>query len=208
MARYIDAVCRLCRRSGQKLMLKGERCFTPKCGVERRSAPPGQQVQRRRKVSDRGIQLREKQKARYIYGLLERQFRKTFREAERRPGKTGENLLQLLETRFDSIVLQLGFADSRAQARQIVRHGHLTVNGKRANIPSMRLNAGDTIGWREGSKKSEYFKELVETIKSKSSPDWLSVDKENISGRVISLPTGEDFQPTFDESVIIAYYSR
>lgn len=189
-------------------MLKGERCFTPKCGVERRSAPPGQQVQRRRKVSDRGIQLREKQKARYIYGLLERQFRKTFREAERRPGKTGENLLQLLETRFDSIVLQLGFADSRAQARQIVRHGHLTVNGKRANIPSMRLNAGDTIGWREGSKKSEYFKELVETIKSKSSPDWLSVDKENISGRVISLPTGEDFQPTFDESVIIAYYSR
>src|SRR5215213_335113 len=151
MARYTGPVCRICRRAGMKLFLKGERCFGPKCGVERRPTPPGTQTQRRRKVSEYGLQLREKQKARSIYGVLEAQFRKHFSEAERRPGMTGENLLRILETRLDNVVYRLGFADSRAQARQLVRHGHFMVNGRKTNIPSFRTRPGDVISVRPES---------------------------------------------------------
>lgn len=208
MARYIDAVCRVCRRNGLKLFLKGDRCDTPKCGVERRSSPPGQTSTRRRKQSDRGLQLREKQKGRNYYGLMEGQFRKLFDEAERLPGKTGEILIQLLESRLDNMVLLLGFGDSHAQARQIVRHGHLTLNGGKVNIPSLRVKAGDTICWREGSKKKELFKAVAEKIKSKSTPSWLSLDQEKMCGKVLSIPARSDIEPRFDENAVVAYYSR
>ncbi len=208
MARYIDAVCRVCRRNGLKLFLKGERCSGPKCGVERRNIPPGQQLTRRRKLSDRGMQLREKQKARYSYGVLERQFRKLFAEAERRPGKTGDTLVQLLETRLDNIAHLLGFADSRAQARQIIRHGHLKLNGKTANVPSILLKPGDTISWREESKKTEIFKTMAEKIASRTPPGWLSLETEKMSGKVLALPARSDVEPRFDETAIVAYYSR
>lgn len=208
MARYIDAVCRVCRRNGLKLFLKGERCYTPKCGVERRSSPPGQTSTRRRKQSDRGLQLREKQKGRYYYGLMERPFRKLFSEAERRPGKTGETLVRLLETRLDNVVLLLGFADSHAQARQLIRHGHLALNEKNANIPSLQVKAGDTIGWRESSKKSELFKLFSEKIKSKTIPAWLSVDQDKMCGKVLSLPAPSDIESRFDEKAVVAYYAR
>lgn len=208
MARYIDAVCRVCRRNGLKLFLKGERCYGPKCGVDRRNSPPGQQLSRRRRLSDRGMQLREKQKARYSYGVLERQFRKLFAEAERRPGKTGETLVQLLETRLDNIAYLLGFGDSHAQARQITRHGHLRLNDKAANIPSMLLKAGDTLSWREASKKTEIFKKMAEKADSRTPPGWLSLDKEKMSGKVLALPARSDVKPRFDETAIVAYYSR
>lgn len=208
MARYIDAVCRICRRNGLKLFLKGERCIGPKCGVERRNAPPGQQLTRRRKLSDRGVQLREKQKARYSYGTLERQFRKLFAEAERRPGKTGETLIQLLETRFDNVAYLMGFADSHSQARQIIRHGHLRLNDKAADVPSILLKAGDMISWREGSKKTVVFKQMTEKIDSRTPPGWLILDKEKMSGKVLALPARSDVEPRFDETAIVAYYSR
>jgi len=208
MARYIDAACRVCRRNGLKLFLKGERCSGPKCGVERRNTPPGQQLSRRRKLSDRGMQLREKQKARYSYGTLERQFRKLFAEAERRPGKTGETLLQLLESRMDNVAQLLGFADSRAQARQLIRHGHLRLNGKAANVPSILLKSGDTISWREQSKKTDIFKKMAEKIASRTPPGWLSLETEKMSGKVLSLPARSDVEPRFDETAIVAYYSR
>jgi small subunit ribosomal protein S4 len=153
MARYTGAVCRLCRRSGEKLFLKGSRCYTPKCEIDKRNKPPGQGAgRRRRRISDRGLQLREKQKARYSYGTLERQFRKTFAMAEKQAGITGENLLVLLERRLDNVIYRLGFADSRQQARQLVRHGHITVNGRKTNVPSYLVKEGDTISWREGSR--------------------------------------------------------
>jgi small subunit ribosomal protein S4 len=209
MARYIGAVCRLCRRSGGKLFLKGDRCFTPKCSVEKRPKPPGQQQQRRRqRVSDRGLQLREKQKARYSYGILERQFRRLFGEAERQAGITGENLLILLERRLDNIVYRLGFADSRAQARQLVRHGHIMLNGRRTNVPSALVKEGDTIGWRQGSSKSEYYKQLAELIESKTVLGWLSLDKKNMVGQIVSLPTPDDIEAHFNGKTIVEYYSR
>jgi len=208
MARYIGAVCRLCRRSGEKLFLKGDRCFTPKCAVDRRPKPPGQQLRRRQKLSDRGLQLREKQKARHTYGILERQFRKLFAEAERQAGITGENLLVLLERRLDNVVYRLGFADSRAQARQLVRHGHILLNGHKTDIPSALIKEGDTISWRKESTKTEYYKQLVERIESKTVPSWLSLDKKNMVGQVVSLPTPEDIEATFDGKTIVEYYSR
>ncbi|MBI4334440.1 MAG: 30S ribosomal protein S4 [Chloroflexi bacterium] len=208
MARYIDAVCRVCRRNGLKLFLKGDRCFTPKCGVERRSSPPGQTSTRRRKQSDRGLQLREKQKGRYYYGLMERPFQKVFGEAMRRPGKTGEMLVQLLECRLDNVVLLMGFADSHAQARQIVRHGHLVLNDQKVNVPSIQVKAGDTVCWREPSKKSELCKAVAEKIKSKTIPAWLNVDPEKMCGKVISLPARTDTESRFDENAVVAYYSR
>ena len=208
MGRYTGSVCRLCRRAGEKLMLKGSRCLTPKCAVERRGNPPGQQVSRRRRISDRGLQLREKQKARYSYGILERQFRKLFSEAERQAGITGENLLVLLERRLDNVVYRLGFADSRSQARQLVRHGHISLNGRKTNIPSCLVKEGDTISWREESTKTEYYKQLAQTIEAKTVLGWLSLDKKKLIGQILSLPTPDDIEATFDGKTIVEYYSR
>ncbi len=209
MGRYTGAVCRLCRRSGEKLFLKGSRCFTPKCAMDRRPKPPGQQVSRRRhKLSDRGLQLREKQKARHSYGTLERQFRKFFTQAEKQPGITGDNLLVLLERRLDNVVYRLGFADSRAQARQLVQHGHILLNGRKTTTPSCLVKEDDIISWREGSTKTEYYKQLVETIESKTVLSWLSLDRKNMVGRVLSLPTPEDIDARFDSKAIVEYYSR
>jgi small subunit ribosomal protein S4 len=211
MARYTDAICRLCRRNNEKLMLKGARCFTPKCAVDKRPKAPGQAAgrgSRRRRFSDRGLQLREKQKARYTYGILERQFRKTFKLAEKQAGITGENLLVLLERRLDNVVYRLGFADSRSQARQLVQHGHILVNSKKVDIPSTLVKEGDTIGWREGSKKTEYYKILAESIEAKEVLNWLSLDKQNLVGQVITLPTPDQIDAKFDGKAVIEYYSR
>ncbi len=208
MARYVGAVCRMCRRSGEKLFLKGDRCFTPKCSVDKRPKPPGMQFRRRPRISDRGMQLREKQKARYSYGMLERQFRKTFTEAARQAGVTGDNLLILLERRLDNIVYRLGFSDSRNQARQLVRHGHIMLNGRRTNVPSALVKEGDTIGWRKESAKSEYYKQLTQTIEAKTVPDWLSLDKKNLMGQMVSLPTPEGIEAPFNGKTIVEHYSR
>ncbi|MFC1969034.1 30S ribosomal protein S4 [Chloroflexota bacterium] len=209
MGRYTAAVCRLCRRSGEKLMIKGDRCFTPKCAVEKRPKPPGQQIsRRRRRVSDRGLQLREKQKARWSYGMMERQFRRSFGQAERQSGITAENLMVLLERRLDNVVYRLGFADSRNQARQLVRHGHIILNGRKTDIPSCLVKEGDTISWREQSAKSEYYKQLVETIEAKTVLNWLSLDRESLVGRIVSMPTPEDIGAKFEGSSIVEYYSR
>ena len=208
MARYTAAVCRLCRRSGEKLMLKGSKCIT-KCILDKRSKPPGQQTARRRpRISERGLQLREKQKARYSYGLLERQFKRLFTAAERQSGVTGENLLVLLERRLDNVVYRLGFADSRAQARQLVRHGHILLNGRQTDIPSRLIKEGDTISWKPTSTESEYYKQLVKDIKSKQVLNWLSLDKQNLVGQVLSLPTPDDIEAKFDGKSIVEFYSR
>jgi len=208
MARYTAAVCRLCRRSGDKLMLKGNRCFTPKCALDRRGKPPGQQPARRRRLSDRGVQLREKQKARYAYGILERQFRRFFGAAERQAGITGENLLVLLERRLDNVVYRLGFADSRSQARQLVQHGHILVNGQKIDIPSYLVKEGDTISWKEASTKTGYYEQMVQGIEGKVIPSWLSLDREKSVGQVISLPTPDDIEAKFEWQSIVEYYSR
>jgi small subunit ribosomal protein S4 len=209
MARYTGPVCRLCRRSGEKLYLKGLRCETPKCAVDKRPKPPGQAAgRRRRRFSDRALQLREKQKARYTYGALERQFHKTFILAEKQAGITSENLLVLLERRLDNVVFRLGFADSRPEARQLVRHGHILVNGRRNNVPSSLVKEGDTISFSEGSRKSEYFKQLTQDIEAKTVLAWLSLDRQNIVGQVVSLPTPEQIDTHFDGKAVIEYYSR
>ncbi|MFQ5925101.1 MAG: 30S ribosomal protein S4 [Dehalococcoidia bacterium] len=208
MARYTGPVCRLCRRQGDKLMLKGERCTTRKCAMERRKLPPGQQRARRRKVSDRGLQLKEKQRARHTYGVLERQFRRHFAAAERRPGITGENLLQILEMRLDNVVYRLGFADSRQQARQIVRHGHITLNGRKTDIPSCAVRSGDVIAWEGKSTKTEYYKRVAQQIQDKIVPQWLSLDREKLYGRVLALPSRSDIDLGIDEKAIVEYYSR
>jgi small subunit ribosomal protein S4 len=199
----------MCRRNGEKLFLKGDRCYTPKCAVDKRPKPPGQAAgRRRRRFSDRALQLREKQKARYTYGTLERQFRKTFGLAEKQAGITGENLLVLLERRLDNVIYRLGFADSRPQARQLVLHGHILLNGRRTDVPSCLVNEGDTIGWSEGSKKSEYYKQLTEDIGAKTVLSWLSLDRENLVGHVLSLPTPEEVDARFDGKAVVEYYSR
>ncbi len=210
MARYTGPACRLCRRLGEKLMLKGERCTTQKCALERRKMPPGQQrlKRRRKKMSDRGLQLMEKQKARRSYGVLEKQFRRHFAEAERRPGITGENLLSILEMRLDNVVYRLGFADSRRQARQIVCHRHITLNGRRTDIPSCAVKSGDVIAWREGSTGTEYYKMVVERIQDKIVPSWLSLDRENLRGQVLTPPSRSDVDIRLDEKSIVEYYSR
>ena len=208
MGRYTGSVCRLCRRHGEKLMLKGGKCLGPKCTLEKRSGPPGQRSTRRRRFSDRGLQLREKQKARYTYGLMERQFRQVFSKAERLSGITGENLVVLLEKRLDNIVYRLGFADSRSQARQLVQHGHIMLNGHKTDIPSCLVNEGDTISWHETSTKTEYYKQLAETIESKSIPGWLSLDRKTLVGRMVSLPTADDVKAKFSGKTIVEYYSR
>ena len=204
MARYTGSVCKLCHRCNEKLMLKGSRCLTPKCAMERRRRTTG----RRRRISDRGLQLIEKQKVRYTYGVLERQFKKMFNEAERQQGITGDNLLALLERRLDNVIYRLGFADSRPQARQLVQHGHFMVNGRKTNIPSFIVKEGDTIGWKDGSKKTEYYKQLLEDIESKSIVNWLGLDKQTLVGQVVSLPTPGDIGAEFDGQAIVEYYSR
>ena len=210
MARYTGPACRLCRRFGDKLMLKGERCSTPKCPLEKRSTPPGRRplARWRSRISERGLQLREKQKLRFSYGILERQFRRFFVEAKKCPGTTGENLLILLERRLDNVVYRLGFADSRAQARQIVRHGHIVVNGRKTDIPSFLVKSGDVVKWREASTKTEYYKRVAEEIEDKFIPDWLSLDKESMTGRVLNLPGKDDIELGFNEKAIVEYYSR
>ena len=208
MGRYTGPVCRLCRRQGEKLMLKGDRCDTRKCAMERRNLPPGQQRPRRRRISDRGLQLKEKQRARHTYGVLERQFRRHFAEAERRPGITGENLLQILEMRLDNVVYRLGFADSRVQARQVVRHGHITLNGRKTDIPSCAVKPGDVIAWREKSTNTEYYKRVMEQIQDKIVPEWLSLDRQALSGRALAAPSRSDIDPRIDEKAVVEYYSR
>jgi len=211
MARYTGPVCRLCRREGMKLFLKGDRCYSTKCPIERRPYPPGQhgQLRRfRRREKEYGMQLREKQKARRFYGVLERQFRRHFREAERRPGMAGENLVIILETRLDNVIYRLGFADSRAQARQLVQHGHFDVNGRRTNIPSYLVKPGDVISVHPTSRRRPYFRHLRESLQDVTPPDWLSLDPEAMGARVLSLPSREMVQVLFDEQLIVGYYSR
>ena len=210
MARYTGPVCHRCRYLGEKLMLKGEKCSTPKCPLEVRSTRQrGRSLtQWRRKISDRGVQLREKQKVRFSYGVLERQFRRFFAEAVITPGVTGENLLELLERRLDNVVYRLGFADSRAQARQIVRHGHILVNGHRVDIPSYLVKSGDVLEWQESSIKTEHYKRVAEEIKGKIIPSWLSLDEEKMRGSVLNLPGKDDIDTKFNGKAIVEYYSR
>ena len=194
-------------------MLKGEKCATPKCPVEKRNTPPGEHPPTRGRggrggTSDRGLQLRQKQRLRFSYGVLERQFRRFFEEAKKRPGATGETLLILLERRLDNVVYRLGLADSRAQARQVVRHGHIMVNGRRTNIPSFLAKSGDVIAWCEASKKTEYYKRLAEGMEGKFLPNWLSLDKESLTGRVLNLPGKDDVEVKFDAKAVVEYYSR
>ncbi len=211
MARYTDAVCKLCRREGQKLFLKGERCLSPKCAVDRRGFPPGDHGRKatmRRKVSDYGMQLREKQKARRMYGVLERQFRRYFAEATRRKGLTGEMLLGILESRLDNVVYRLGFADSRSQARQLVRHGHFTVNGHKTDIPSYLVSAEDVIQVQEKSRSATYFKERAQVLGGARPPTWLRLSAANLSGSVVSAPNREEIAVPLREQLIVEYYSR
>jgi small subunit ribosomal protein S4 len=208
MARYIDASCRLCRREGEKLFLKGERCYTNKCAISRRAYAPGQHWQQRKKISEYGIQLREKQKARRFYGVLENQFRRYFEIAAATKGITGENLLQILESRLDNVVYRLGLATSRPEARQLVRHGHFTVNGKKVNIPSYLIKAGDIISVKEKSKNSPKFKAITEIAGSKVIPQWLEFDAANLSGRVVSLPSREEIDLPIKEHLIVELYSK
>ena len=209
MARYSGPVCRLCRRERMKLFLKGDRCFKEKCAIERRGYPPGQHGQRRgRRTLGYGLQLREKQKVKRIYGVLERQFRLYFKEAERRKGITGENLLVMLERRLDTIVYSLGFASSRAQARQLVRHGHIQVDGKKTTIPSYQVREGQVISVREGSRKNDLIRASLETARGRGVPEWLELDADEFSGKVVSLPTRDDVKLPIQEQLIVELYSR
>ena len=208
MARYTGSVCRLCRREGAKLFLKGTRCYTKKCSFERRPTPPGQHGVRRRKMGEFGIQLREKQKMRRVYGVLERQFRNYYREAESTTGVTGEALLQRLETRLDNVVFRLGFASSRAQARQLVAHGHFAVNGTPTNVPSYSLKPGDRVEVRESHRSREAFKVIKETIRSHTAPEWLSLDAAQLAGSVSTLPRRDQMPLDLSEQLVVEYYSR
>ena len=208
MARYTDPVCRLCRREGLKLFLKGSRCYSKKCSFERRPTPPGQHGVRRRKVGDYGLQLREKQKVRRVYGVLEKQFRNYFIEATRQTGVTGESLLRVLELRLDNVAYRLGFAPSRAAARQIVAHGHFAVNGVPTNIPSYRLKVGDRIEVRASHQERELFKTVKETLRSHQAPDWLSLDAGTLAGSVLAMPRRDQMPLDFNEQLVVEYYSR
>ncbi len=211
MARYSDAVCKLCRREGLKLFLKGERCMGPKCAIERRNYPPGDHGKKatfRRKVSDYGMQLREKQKARRIYGVMERQFRRYFQDATRLPGLTGVTLLTMLERRLDNVVYRMGFADSRPQARQLVLHGHFAVNGRKTDIPSFDVSIGDVITVMESSRNSVYFKDRAQIMQSSRVPAWLAIDLAAMRGSVAGEPGREDIEIPLNEQLIVEYYSR
>ncbi len=208
MARYRGSVCRQCRREGMKLFLKGERCYTDKCSIERRNYPPGQHGQGRPKFSDYGIQLREKQKVRRIYGLLERQFRRTVKQANGMKGVKGENLLRLLELRLDSAAFNLGFTHSRAEARQLIKHGHFTVNGRRSDIPSHRLRPGDKIGLTSRGDKCVRISEALDGLEARTVPSWLGIDKDNKVGEILALPAREEITHQIQEQLIIELYSR
>lgn len=208
MARYIGPVCKQCRREGAKLFLKGERCYTDKCGYDRRPYPPGVHGQRRSKVTEYGIRLREKQKVRRIYGMLESQFRRYFDMADRQRGVTGENFLSLLERRLDSAVYRLGMATTRAEARQLVRHKHMQVNGKAVNIPSFLLRPGDKITVRERSKKLGRIEGALEVAGRREQPDWLEFDRDNLTATVKNVPTREGITLPIQEQLIVEFYSR
>lgn len=210
MARYTGSICRLCRREGLKLYLKGDRCYTPRCAIDRRGYAPGQHGQSRKtkKTSEYGLQLREKQKTRRIYGVLEGKFRRYFERAENQQGITGENLLRLLERRLDNVVYRLGLSTSRTEARQLIRHGHFTVNGRRVNIPSFSVKVGDVVAVREKSKESARIKELLERAADKALPDWLEYEPEQARGRVTALPKRDQIDVPVQEHLIIELYSR
>jgi small subunit ribosomal protein S4 len=208
VARYTGAVCRLCRREGLKLFLKGERCYTDKCAIERRNYPPGEHGQGRPKFSEYSVQLREKQKLRRMYGVLEGQFRRYFQMADRARGVTGETLLQLLERRLDNIVYRIGFATSRSEARQLVRHGHFRVNGRKVNVPSYLVRAGDTVSVRERSQKVTRIQEALELAQRRGVPDWLEVSSEAFSGRVKALPVRSDLTMPINEKLVVELYSK
>lgn len=209
MARYTGPACKLCRRHGEQLFLKGEKCLTDKCPVKRRPYPPGAQGQRRqRKLSDYGGQLREKQRARRIYGVLENQFRREFEMAERQSGPTGENLLRILEQRLDNAVYRLGFADSRNQARQLVNHGHFALNGRKTDVASAMVRPGDVISVRPEKRQTEYFKLVTDRLARHNPPEWLSLDAANLSGRVARVPSRDELDLQINEPLIVEYYSR
>ena len=208
MARYTDALCRVCRREGDKLFLKGDRCYTDKCGIERKRYAPGQHGQRRRKLSDYGLQLREKQKVKQTYGILERQFKKYFYMAQKIKGVTGSILLQLLERRLDNVTYRLGFASNRRQARQLVLHGHFTVNGKRVTIPSYIVRQGDSISPRESSSKLLVVQESLTKAEHRGFPSWVEMDINNLKGRILHLPAREEIALPVQEQLIIELYSK
>ncbi len=208
MARYRGSVCRLCRREGEKLFLKGDRCYKDKCAFVKHPYPPGEQGEYKGKISEYGLQLREKQKARRIYGILERQFRKYFEEADRRKGVTGEILLQILESRLDNTVYRMGLARSRAEARHLVRHGHYLVNGRKVDIPSYLTRAGDEIEVKEKSKGKEVFKQIRESLEQQGTVDWLDVDEEELKGKVIRVPAREEIDAPIAEHFIVELYSK
>ncbi len=210
MARYTDPVCRQCRRIGEKLFLKGERCFSPRCAVEKRKRPPGDHVPRRRRASDWALQLREKQKARFSYGVLERQFRMYFETAKESPGVTGDVLLQLLERRLDNVVYRLSFAESRRQGRQLVAHGHFTVNGRKVNIPSFRVGEGDVVAWRrvDADSRPAFVAVLTDGIPRRPVPSWLALDVDNLKGEMLSLPDPTEIDSGVDPRLIVEFYSR
>jgi small subunit ribosomal protein S4 len=212
MAKYTGPVCKLCRREGEKLFLKGARCFTPKCAFERRGYAPGQHGKssqfRGRRESDYNRQLRAKQKARRVYGILERQFRRYYEVSLQRRGLTGLNMLQILESRLDNVIYRLGFADSRAEARLLVTHGHFMVNGRRTDVPSMLMGVGDRLEVREGSRKRTYFRDLPDLAEKTTVPNWLSRDLKNLSGAVIRLPERSEIDANLQEQLIVEYYSR
>ena len=208
MARYTGAVCRLCRREGLKLFLKGERCYTDKCAIERRNYPPGQHGQARPKFSEYSIQLREKQKLRRIYGVLEGQFRRYFQMADRAKGVTGETLLQLLERRMDNMVYRMGFATSRSEARQLVRHGHFSVNGRKVNIPSFLVKVGDVVAVTERSRKVARIQEALDLAQRRGVPDWLEVSPAEWSGRVKTIPVRQDLTMPINEKLVVELYSK
>ncbi len=212
MARYVGPTCKLCRREGMKLYLKGDKCYGEKCPFERRAYPPGQHGRqasfRRRRSSDYSLQLREKQKARRIYGVLERQFRRYFHLAERRSGLTGENLLIVLESRLDNVVYRLGLADSRAQARQLVTHGHFMVDGRKTNIPSCLVRPNNIVSVRPESRRKRYFKDRKELLGKRTIPSWLLLDEDTLEGRVLNLPTRQEIDAPVQEQLIVEFYSR
>lgn len=208
MARYTGASCKLCRREGQKLFLKGERCYGGKCALSRRAYAPGQHGAAKKKLSEYGVQLREKQKAKRFYGILESQFRNYFEMADGKKGITGEVLLQLLESRLDNVVYRMGFGSTRAEARQLVTHGHFTINGKRVNIPSYLTKVGEAIEVCESSRKSIRFKEILDMTGSKVVPKWIEVDQENLKGRVVAVPAREDIDLPVQEHLIVELYSK
>ncbi len=208
MARYIGPVCRFCRREGIKLFLKAERCYTDKCALDRTNYPPGQHGARRSKVSEYGLQLRQKQKVRRLYGVQERQFRRTFQRAERMKGVTGENLLRLLEQRLDNVVYRMGFAGTRNEARQMVIHRHFTVDGRIVNIPSFTVKPGQVVALKEKSRKIERYVENMERSQARATMSWIEMDRENFSGRLTGVPVREELTTPIEEQLIVEYYSR